>query len=203
MILVLVGCNESEDAPPPIDVTKPSDAAKPSDVTTPPAIDNIITSPELVEELRKQPTIDAQFSVLYDNFGHLLDRSNSLTGLDENNNGIRDDIDAFINLLEVSEPVRNVLRQDAKQTQENLYYDFTEKNDANVIKAYGIANKYNKVLACKDFLGIDVDDSINTSNTITALTYNTKARTMAYLTYNHLLDGSVSESLRPEEQYCE
>ncbi|TOL49087.1 chromosome partitioning protein ParA, partial [Vibrio parahaemolyticus] len=52
-------------------------------------------------------------------------------------------------------------------------------------------------------VGIPVDDSIDTSKTIRALTYNTKARTIAYLAYNHLQDGSVSTSLSAEKQYCE
>ncbi len=183
MILVLVGCNESEDDPP--------------------SVDNITTSPELVEELRKQPTINAQFGVLYDNFGHLLDRSDSLTGLDENNNGIRDDIDAFINLLEISEPVRNALKQNARNYQENLYYDFSDRTDENYSKAYDISKKHLKVIACSGFVGIPVQDSTNIGKTFTALTYNTKARTLGYLAYNRILDGSTWTLLPDEEQYCE
>ncbi len=43
----------------------------------------------------------------------MLDRSDSLTGTDENNDGIRDDIEAFIDALEVTEPVRKALKQNA------------------------------------------------------------------------------------------
>lgn len=186
LFLLLFGCNISDEE------TSPDDP-----VTT------VIKTPELIEELKAQSTIDDQFSILYDKFEPTLDRSASLTGVDENSDGIRDDIEAFIDALEVSEPVRNVLKQDARQTQENLYYDFTENNNTNVDKAIEIANKYNKVIACKDYVGFDIDDLINTSNTIVALTYNTKARTMAYLAFNHLLDGTVSVSLKAEEKYCE
>ncbi|EKO3816423.1 chromosome partitioning protein ParA [Vibrio harveyi] len=160
-------------------------------------------TPKLVEELKAQPTIDDQFALLYRKFDYTLDRSDSLTGRDENKDGIRDDIEAFINALEVSEPVRNALKQDARQTQKNLYYDWSEKTEANIDKAMAIGDEYDKVIACKDFVGIPVDDSIDTSKTITALTYNTKARTMAYLAYNHLQDGAVSTSLPAEEKYCE
>ena len=166
-------------------------------------VTKIDKTPELIQELKDQPTIDDQFSILYDKFEPILDRSDSLTGPDENADGIRDDIEAFIEALEVTEPVRKALKQDAKQTQENLYHDFSEKNDANIMKALEIADKYNKVLACQRFIGIPVRDSTNTSRTIEALTYNTKSRTMAYLTYNHLLDGSVSTSLPAKEEYCE
>ncbi|MFA0674121.1 chromosome partitioning protein ParA, partial [Vibrio sp. 10N.222.51.A6] len=119
------------------------------------------------------------------------------------NDGIRDDIEAFIDALEVTEPVRKALKQNARYTQENLYHDFSQKTHANIKKSLEISYKYDEVLACEEFVGIDIDDGINTSNTITSLTYNTKARTMAYLAYNHLQDGSVSTSLKAEEKYCE
>ncbi|MDW1892442.1 chromosome partitioning protein ParA, partial [Vibrio sp. Vb1574] len=160
-------------------------------------------TPEIAKELKAQPTIDDQFALLYRKFDYTLDRSDSLTGRDENKDGIRDDIEAFINALEVSEPVRDALKQNARYSQKNLYYDWSEKTEANIYKAMKIGFEYEKVIACKDFVGIPVDDSIDTSKTIRALTYNTKARTIAYLAYNHLQDGSVSTSLPAEEQYCE
>ncbi|MGD8110626.1 chromosome partitioning protein ParA [Vibrio sp. TRT 17S01] len=166
-------------------------------------IEGIEKTPELVEKLRAQPTIDDQFGVLYDQFEHMLDRSDSLTGPDTNNDGIRDDIEFFINALEVTEPVRNALKQDARQTQENLYYDFTEKTPENRRKAQSIGDKYLKVIACMEFVGVPVDDIINIGQTLTALTYNTKARTLAYIAYNHLQDGSVSTLLKAEAQHCE
>ncbi|WP_340642562.1 chromosome partitioning protein ParA [Photobacterium damselae] len=190
LMVLLSGCNQSNEKEKPIPPPLPQ-------------VTEIIKTPELVEELKAQPTIDDQFSVLYDKFDHILDRSESLTGPDENNDGIRDDIGAFIDALEVTEPVRNALKQNARYTQENLYHDWSEKTEANIVKAMRMGDKYNKVIACKKFVGIDVDDRINTSNTITALTYNTKARTMAYLKYNHLQDGSVSTLLPAEAKHCE
>ncbi|MGF1905718.1 chromosome partitioning protein ParA [Aliivibrio salmonicida] len=160
-------------------------------------------TPELIGLLQSQETINDQFGVLYEQFEPLLDRSDSLTGVDVNNDGIRDDIEAFIEALEVEEPVRNALKQNARYTQENLYYDFTEKTDTNIDKAMTMGAKYDKVIACKKFTGIPVRDRTNTGRTIRALTYNTKARTMAYLAYNHLKNGSVSTSLNAEAQYCE
>lgn len=109
--------------------------------------------------------------------------------------GIRDDIEAFINALEVSEPVRSALKQNARYSQKNLYHDWSEKTEANIDKAMAIGKEYLKVIAYENFVGIPVDDSINTSKTITALTYNTKVRTMASLAYNHLQDVAVSTSL--------
>ena len=160
-------------------------------------------TPELSQTLKEQPTIDDQFQVLYDRFDHTLDRSDSLTGLDENNDGIRDDIEIFINLLQVTEPERNAIKQNARYLQKNLYHDWSDTSDKNVVKAWRMGDEYLKVIACKDFVGIDIDDRINTSKTLTALTYNTKARTLHYIAYNRLQDGSVSTLLRAEAQYCE
>ncbi|WP_340642597.1 chromosome partitioning protein ParA [Photobacterium damselae] len=190
LMVLLSGCNQSNEKEKPIPPPLPQ-------------VTEIIKTPELVEELKAQPTIDDQFSVLYDKFDHILDRSESLTGPDENNDGIRDDIGAFIDALEVEEPVRNALKQEARYFQNNLKYDWSENTDANIDKAMAMGGEFLKVIACQDFVGIDIDDLINISNTITALTYNTKARTMAYLKYNHLKDGSVRTLLPAEAQYCE
>ncbi|EJB0234730.1 chromosome partitioning protein ParA, partial [Vibrio vulnificus] len=158
---------------------------------------------ELIATLKSQKTINDQLMVIYERYEPLLDRSDSLTGPDTNQDGIRDDIEAFIDVLEVTEPVRNALKQDARFTQENLYYDFSVPSDEATDRALRIAKKNYKVLACKDYVGIQVRDITNTSRTITALTYNTKARTLAYLSYNRLLNGSGGTLLEAEERYCE
>ncbi|MGF1837873.1 chromosome partitioning protein ParA [Vibrio atlanticus] len=189
-VMIIVGCKESNEP-------------KATAVEQLSVISHIDKTPELVAELKAQPTIDGQFRLLYERFEPMLDRSDFLTGTDENNDGIRDDIEAFIDALEVTEPVRKALKQEARQAQESLYHDWSEKNNANIKKALAISHKYNKILACKKFVGIDVDDNINTGRTVDVLTYNTKARTMTYLAYNHLLDGSVSTSLKVEAKYCE
>lgn len=188
-LLVLSGCNQQNTTP-----SAPNHNSQ---------YQSFKKTPELAEELKAQPTIDDQFALLYRKFDYTLDRSDSLTGRDENKDGIRDDIEAFINALEVSEPVRSALKQNARYSQKNLYHDWSEKTEANIDKAMAIGDEYDKVIACKDFVGIPVDDLIDTSKTIRALTYNTKARTMAYLAYNHLQDGAVSTSLPAEEKYCE
>ncbi|ARP38396.1 MULTISPECIES: chromosome partitioning protein ParA [Vibrio] len=189
-VMIIVGCKESNE---------PNAAV----VEQPSVISHIDKTPELVAELKAQETIDDQLRLLYERFEPMLDRSDSLTGTDANNDGIRDDIEAFINALEVTEPVRKSLKQNARYSQENLYHDFSKKTKANIDKAMAMGNKYNKVIACKKFVGIPVRDRTNTGKTTRALTYNTKARTMAYLAYSHLLDGSVSTSLKAEAQYCE
>ncbi|CCN38552.1 conserved exported hypothetical protein [Vibrio nigripulchritudo SO65] len=171
--------------------------------STKPVIETINKTPELAAELKAQPTLNDQMMVLYEKFEPILDRTESLTGTDINQNGIRDDLDQFINALEVSEPIRKLIRQDARFHQENLNYDFSEPTEKNIAKAWKIADEQLKVLACYEYQNINVDEMIDVSRTITAFTYNTKARTIAYLQYNHLQDGSVSTLLDPKEEYCE
>ncbi|ARP38397.1 chromosome partitioning protein ParA [Vibrio syngnathi] len=189
-VMLIVGCKESNE---------PNAAV----VEQPSVISHIEKTPELVAELKAQETIDDQLRLLYERFEPMLDRSDSLTGTDANNDGIRDDIEAFIDALEVTEPVRKALKQEARQAQESLYHDWNAKTDANIRKALDISYKYDKVLACKEFVGIPVRDITNTGRTVDALTYNTKARTMTYLAYNHLLNGSVSTLLAAEAKFCE
>ncbi|WP_116870377.1 chromosome partitioning protein ParA [Vibrio splendidus] len=189
-VMLIVGCKESNE---------PNAAV----VEQPSVISHIEKTPELVAELKAQETIDAQLRLLYERFEPMLDRSDSLTGTDVNKDGIRDDIEAFIDALEVTEPARKALKQNARYSQENLYHDFSKKTKTNIDKAMAMGNRYNKVIACKKFVGIPVRDRTNTGRTIRALTYNTKARTMAYLDYSHLQDGAISASLKAEAKYCE
>ncbi|MCU8475312.1 chromosome partitioning protein ParA [Vibrio vulnificus] len=192
VVASIAGCNSSGD----------SRSTSPSPASATPSI-QIEKTDELIATLKSQKTINDQLMVIYERYEPLLDRSDSLTGPDTNQDGIRDDIEAFIDALEVTEPVRNALKQDARFTQENLYYDFSVPSDEATDRALRIAKKNYKVLACKDYVGIPVRDITNTSRTITALTYNTKARTLAYLSYNRLLNGSGGTLLEAEEKHCE
>ncbi|KYN84582.1 chromosome partitioning protein ParA [Vibrio cidicii] len=192
VVASVAGCNSSGDsrsAPPSLPFAAPSIQIEKTD--------------ELIATLKSQKTINDQLMVIYESYEPLLDRSNSLTGPDTNQNGIRDDIEAFIDALEVTEPVRNVLKQKARYSQEAISHDFESVTDENEMLSYKISEKYNKVLACYDYLKVPVEDSTQVSRTVRALTYNTKARTLAYLAYNRLLNGTGSKLLSPEERYCE
>ncbi|AVW99116.1 chromosome partitioning protein ParA [Vibrio vulnificus] len=192
VVASVAGCNSSSD----------SRSTSPSPATATPSI-QIEKTDELIATLKSQKTINDQLMVIYERYEPLLDRSDSLTGPDTNQDGIRDDIEAFIDALEVTEPVRNVLKQKARYSQEAISHDFESATDENERLSYKISEKYNKVLACYDYLKIPVEDSTQISRKVRALTYNTKARTLAYLAYNRLLNGTGSKLLSPEERYCE
>ncbi|EJB8416371.1 chromosome partitioning protein ParA [Vibrio vulnificus] len=188
VVASIAGCNSSGD----------SRSTSPSPASATPSI-QIEKTDELIATLKSQKTINDQLMVIYERYEPLLDRSDSLTGPDTNQDGIRDDIEA----LEVTEPVRNALKKDARSTQENLHYDFSDNTEENEHKALEIAKEDFKVIACYEFVGVQVRDITQTSRTITALTYNTKERTLAFLAYNRLLNGSGGTLLNPEAKYCE
>ncbi|ELK5318566.1 chromosome partitioning protein ParA [Vibrio vulnificus] len=192
VVASVAGCNSSSD----------SRSTSPSPASATPSI-QIEKTDELIATLKSQKTINDQLMVIYERYEPLLDRSDSLTGPDTNQDGIRDDIEAFIDALEVTGPVRNVLKQKARYSQEAISHDFESASDENERLSYKISEKYNKVLACYDYLKVSVEDSTQISRTVRALTYNTKARTLAYLAYNRLLNGTGSTLLSPEEKYCE
>ncbi|ELV8652318.1 chromosome partitioning protein ParA, partial [Vibrio vulnificus] len=186
------GCNSSGE----------SRSTLPSPTSATPSI-QIDKTDELIATLKSQKTINDQLTVIYERYEPLLDRSDSLTGPDTNQDGIRDDIEAFIDALEVTEPIRNALKQDARSAQENISYDFSDKTEPSISKATEISKKFDRALACYEFVGIEVDDIINSSRLLMSLTYNTKKRTLAFLSYNRLLNGSTSVMLAPEAMYCE
>ncbi|HDY8011562.1 TPA: chromosome partitioning protein ParA [Vibrio vulnificus] len=192
VVASVAGCNSSGE----------SRSTSPSPATATPSI-QIEKTDELIATLKNQKTINDQLMVIYERYEPLLDRSDSLTGPDTNQDGIRDDIEAFIDALEVAEPVRKALKQDARSAQENISYDFSDKTESSVSKATEISKKFDRALACYEFVGVEVDDIINSSRLLMSLTYNTKKRTLAFLSYNRLLNGSTSVMLAPEATYCE
>ncbi|HFQ5008773.1 TPA: chromosome partitioning protein ParA [Vibrio vulnificus] len=192
VVASVAGCNSSGE----------SRSTSPSPATATPSI-QIEKTDELIATLKSQKTINDQLMVIYERYEPLLDRSDSLTGPDTNQDGIRDDIEAFIDVLEVTEPIRKALKQDARSAQENISYDFSDKTESSVSKATEISKKFDQALACYEFVGVEVDDIINSSRLLMSLTYNTKKRTLAFLSYNRLLNGSTSVMLAPEAMYCE
>ncbi|EHI9240173.1 chromosome partitioning protein ParA [Vibrio vulnificus] len=192
VVTSVAGCNSSGE----------SRSTSPSPATATPSI-QIEKTDELIATLKNQKTINDQLMVIYERYEPLLDRSDSLTRPDTNQDGIRDDIEAFIDALEVTEPVRKALKQDTRSAQENISHDFSDKTESSVSKATEISKKFDRALACYEFVGVEVDDIINSSRLLMSLTYNTKKRTLAFLSYNRLLNGSTSVMLAPEATYCE
>ena len=120
-----------------------------------------------------------------------LDRSSSLAGPDANGNGIRDDIDSWIQRHMASAAQKAALAQGARATQRTLTVDV-----GNEAALRAVVVEQHAAIKCAVRRGVASTDLM----TLQGLTANTKERASAYMKYNEALDGSVVES--PEGDGC-
>jgi len=126
------------------------------------------------------------------------DRGPSLEGVDANGNGVRDDIDHFIDQSYASRPQQSAARQLAANLQKTLTVD---KQDRIALRAVSIAGTRAVHCVYSRFVGENGDKRAGAVvYELEALTANTRPRLMAYLAYNKAMDGT-SSSL-PEEDTC-
>lgn len=115
-----------------------------------------------------------------------LDRSSDIRGPDANNNGIRDDIDAYIASLQVTDGQRKAIEQKARASQSMLLVDV---NDPVALRA--VSDKGSRAIVC---LGAHFPDGKERSAIVTkieSITANTRERAEQYLKYNQALSGGV------------
>lgn len=105
-ICILVACSGTEGSAP---------AANNPPTTTPPSTNAPLTMKEQIKALEDSGKLPK------------LDRSTSIAGLDVNNNGIRDDIDAWIAALPITGVQKKAAEQSAKVRQAELLVDLTNK----------------------------------------------------------------------------
>jgi hypothetical protein len=126
-----------------------------------------------------------------------LDRSSDIAGPDANKNGVRDDVEAWINTLSVTEPQRKALMQKAKSLQQTLLVDLTDK--AAVRRAgEGLAASTN---CAGDRFEPVRSDSYALTDKIEAMTANTRERAARYMQYNKARSGS--STTYPSGDTCE
>lgn len=127
-----------------------------------------------------------------------LDRDQNMSGIDVDNDGVRDDIEQYIIETFPSEPERNAARQSAKALQKALLVD--KSNIELVLEA-------NKEIARADhciyltFDGNLTKHPARVSEEMESITTNTKERLLAYLEFSKALDGSAWTL--PEGDTCE
>lgn len=127
-----------------------------------------------------------------------LDRTDSLTGTDVDQNGVRDDIDAFVTREYSSEPEWKAATQTARALQKGLLVEEGDVNSAKAIMretARGIDCIYEK------FPVGSPKSAAQVSRELEALTTNTKARLLAHLRFSKTLDGTSWSS--PGKGTCE
>jgi len=125
-----------------------------------------------------------------------LDRSSGLRGPDRDDNGIRDDIDAWIMALPVTDQQKKAAQQMARVHQAEILVDL---NDKDTLQALGdqsmAAVKCLRVSFMPDFQkGYDLGSQIE------AMTANTRARARQYLAYSRAVSGSSGRL--PEGDTC-
>ena len=120
-----------------------------------------------------------------------LDRSTSIAGPDTNNNGIRDDIDAWIAALPITDVQKKAAQQTARVRQSELLVDLTNNTEHDRLGV--LASRSTKCLRLV-FMP-DYQKGYDLSSQIEAITANTKERAKQYLAFNRAVSGSVVSSV--------
>lgn len=116
-----------------------------------------------------------------------LDRSSDIRGPDANNNGIRDDIDAWIAAQSVTDVQRKALQQAARVFQRELLVDLNDKAAHDVL-----GTQTSAYIDClHDSFAPDSVTASAYRARIEAITANTRERAKRYLAYNRAVSGSV------------
>ncbi|MBK6366137.1 MAG: hypothetical protein IPF65_02455 [Polaromonas sp.] len=117
-----------------------------------------------------------------------LDRSTDIKGPDQNLNGVRDDIDAWIASLPVTATQKRAATQAAEGLQNTLLVDVTDKAAMDASGNETIAS----VKCLRLVFMPNYDDGYKLSAKIEAITMNTKERSYQYIKYNQAASGSVT-----------
>ncbi|WP_146052305.1 hypothetical protein [Diaphorobacter sp. LR2014-1] len=119
-----------------------------------------------------------------------LDSSANLLGVDSDNNGVRDDIDNYINKMFDLPPEKLAVYQIARSRQSIMILVESGKiNDPVEIKAVKVQGS-RAVHCIFDVMGIETPRAFQVTETIQKMTFNTKQRAKAYLDFNSALSGT-------------
>lgn len=119
-----------------------------------------------------------------------LDRSSNLEGVDSDMNGIREDIESYIETLAISEDQKKGVKQLARSVQGAILIDTTD--DVALREA---SKNISEAVQCLSIKFPDVQERSEIINSIESKTANTKERTEQYIQFNNALSGSVSKLL--------
>jgi hypothetical protein len=127
-----------------------------------------------------------------------LDRNDSLTGPDTDNNGVRDDIDTYISRRYPKTEQAKAARQEARALQKAL-----QVPAGDVAAAKAVVRDMERATVCtySQFPAGGSVEAAQVGLEIERLTTNTKLRLKAYLAFNKMLDGTSSRL--PRGRTCE
>jgi len=131
-----------------------------------------------------------------DNLIPVLDRSADLAGPDLDNNGIRDDIDAYINKTYTNEKECKAAQQFARYMQQAILVDPNDEDEINRVDLMS-----SRSINCIFRTFNDSPNGWRLFSEIKAMTTSTEKRLKAYLEYDKALDGSTSSL--PKGDTCE
>ena len=137
-----------------------------------------------------------------------LDRSTDIGGPDADHNGIRDDLDAYIAALPISEQTKKATRQVARVQQQSLLIDLKNRPALLALAAASMASTacmYRTVEA-----GFSIDQQTKAGNDgddiifkIEAITANTPERAARYMAYMRALHGTSTRYPSSEQKVCD
>lgn len=127
----------------------------------------------------------------------ILDRSASLTGPDTNNNGVRDDIDNYINSLPDTLAQKMALRQDARAIT-NAMLVGSQSNDEAVLRA--ATTQIGRSIHCI-YLQYGSPVASKKASSIQKFVANTRLRFNAYIQFGAKISGTTAR--RPTGDSCE
>ncbi len=135
------------------------------------------------------PTLTQQIAAL-EKSGSLpaLDRSTNIKGPDANNNGVRDDIEAWIAALPITEKQKKAALEEARTNQQLLLVDLSDK----AAIAAAAAASFQALICLKDTFEPNRSEGSDLVMKIEAITANTPERSRRYMDYNRARSGSTS-----------
>ncbi len=143
------------------------------------------------------PTLRDQIAALEQSGAYpKLDRSTDIAGPDANNNGVRDDIEAWINTQPLSDSQKRALLQKARSLQRTL---LVTPDDQTVLQSVddGLAASSH----CGALQFAEYADFSKLAGKVEAMTANTRQRAERYMQYNKARSGSSTTS--PNGNTCE
>ncbi len=172
----------------------PTTSSPPETTTQPPATPAAPSMKEQLAELERTGVLPP------------LDRSTDIAGPDADHNGIRDDIDAYIAALPVSEPVKEAARQVARVQQKSLLIDLQDRPalmalaDASMASTACMSERSRAGFPPEQQEAARRNGSAITFK-IEAITANTPERAERYMAYMRALHGTTTTLRR--ENACE
>ena len=120
----------------------------------------------------------------------ILDRSTSLAGPDINANGVRDDIDRYIDSKPGTQAQKNSLKSLSRVLNRAMTVD---TKDPNALRS--VANSLNTSVGCM-WKAYPAGAASPLGDEIEKLTVNTQARYDAYMKFNSAMNGSVISDVK-------